>query len=128
MAGERISRRKLAAFVADKLASGAPAEDIIKQTAAYLIETNQTKDVELLVRDIEEALMVHGIVIADVTSAHQLTDEAKSAIGRLVEAKALHLRETTDKSVLGGIRVDVPGKRYDGTLRRKINLLKSTER
>lgn len=128
MAGERISRRKLAAYVADKLASGAPAKDIIEQTAAYLIETNQTKDVELLVRDIEEALMIRGIVIADVTAAHPLTNDAKDAIGHLLAAKDLHIRETTDRAVLGGIRVDVPGKRYDGTLRRKINLLKSSER
>ncbi len=128
MAGERISRRKLAAFLADKLASGAPASDVITQTAAYLIETKQTHDVELLVRDIEEKLMAKGIVVADVTVASPLTNEAKSAIASLLEAKDLHVRETVDPSVLGGIRVAVPGKRYDATLRNKINLLKSLER
>lgn len=127
MTSERIPRRKLAAFLADKLASGAPANDVLVQAAAYLIETKQTHDVELLVRDIEEALMAKGIVIADVTAARPLTSEAKSAIASLLEAKDLHLRETTDMSVLGGVRVEVPGMRYDGTLRRKINLLKATE-
>jgi F-type H+-transporting ATPase subunit delta len=128
MAGERISRRKLAAYMADRLASGAPANDVIMQAAAYLIETKQTHDVELLVRDIEEKLMAKGIVVADVTAASPLTDEAKSAIASLLEAKDLHVRETVDSSVLGGIRVAVPGKRYDATLRHKINLLKSLER
>jgi F-type H+-transporting ATPase subunit delta len=128
MAGERISRRKLAAFLADQLALGVPAGDVITRAAAYLIETKQTHDVELLVRDIEEELMVRGVVVADVTAARPLTDEARSAIASLLEAKDLHVRETVDPSVLGGIRVAVPGKRYDATLRNKINLLKSLER
>jgi F-type H+-transporting ATPase subunit delta len=127
MAVERISRRKLAAYLADKLVSGAPAKEVIEQIAAYLIETKQTKDVELLVRDIEEALMIRGVVVADVTAAHSLTSEAKSLVAHLLDAKDLQLRETVDTSVLGGIRVDIPGKRFDGTLRRKINLLKTTE-
>lgn len=128
MAGKRISRRKLAAFLADKLASGAPANDVIDQAAAYLIETKQTHDVELLVRDIEEALMDRGVVVADVTAARPLTNDTKAAISSLLEAKDLHVRLAIDPSVLGGIRIGVSGRRYDATLRRKINLLKSTER
>lgn len=128
MAGMRITRRKLAAFMADKLASGAPADDVLQQAAAYLIETKQTHDVELLVRDVEDELMRRGIVVADVTAARPLSGEAKAAIARLLDAKDLHVRETVDASVLGGIKVEVPGKRYDATLRRRINLLKSAER
>jgi F-type H+-transporting ATPase subunit delta len=128
MAGERITRRKLSAYVADKLVAGAQAKDILAQAAAYLIETKQTHDVDLLVRDIEDQLMKRGVVIADVTAARSLNDEAKKAIAKLLDAKDLHIRESVDPSVLGGIRIDVPGKRYDATLRRKINLLKATER
>ena len=128
MAGERISRRKLAAHIADKLVSGAPADEVIKQAAAYLIETKQTRDVDLLVRSIEEALMARGLVVADVASAHPLTGDVKKAIAELLGAKNLQTRETVDPSLLGGVRVDVPGKRYDATLRRKINSLKTLER
>ena len=128
MAGERISRRKLAAFFADKLAEGAPRADLMTQAAAYLIETRLTRDVPLLVRDIEDQLMARGIVVADVTAAHPLTEDIKAQIADLLGAKDLQIRETVDASVLGGIRVEVPGKRYDATLRRKINQLKSQER
>lgn len=128
MAGERIPRRKLSAFLADKLASGAPAKDVMAQAAAYLIETKQTHDVELLVRDIEEALTAKGVVVADVTTARPLAREAKSAIADFLGATDLHLRETVDPSVLGGIRVVAPGGRYDATLRHKINQLKLLER
>lgn len=127
MAGKRISRRKLASFVADTISHGAPADEVINQTAAYLIEARQTHDVELLGRDIEEALMVNGIVIADVTAARPLTSESTSAIAALLGAKQLHVRETADASIIGGILVKVSGKRYDATLRHKLNVLKSTE-
>lgn len=128
MASERLSRRKLAAFIAGKLVEGTAAEDVIKQAAAYLIETRQTHDVELLVRDIEEVLMEQGIVIADVTAAYPLTEQTKAAIADFLEAKELHVRETVDKTVLGGVRVELPGQRYDGTLRHKIGRLKANQR
>ncbi len=128
MAGMRISRRKLSIFLADRLMAGAPAKDVMTQAAAYLIETKQTHDVALLVRDIEEQLMEQGVVVADVTAARPLTSDVKSALTSLLKAKELHVRESIDASVLGGIRVDIPGKRYDATLQRKINLLKSTGR
>lgn len=128
VSGERISRRKLAAHLADRLASGAPADEVMTGAAAYLIETKRTHDAPLLVRDIEERLMTKGIVVADVTTARSLASEALAAIGTMLNAKDLHVRLAVDPSVLGGIRVGVPGKRYDATFRRKLNLLKSTER
>ena len=128
MAGVRISRRKLSAYVADRLASGQAANEAISQVAAYLVETRQTHDVELLVRSIEEELMNHGVVVADVAAAHPLSEGIKEQIARLVDAKELHIRLAIEPDLLGGIRVDVPGKRFDATLKRKINLLKSVER
>lgn len=123
----RISRRKIAAFVADKLAAGVPADMAIKEAAAYLIETKRTSERELLVRDIEDVLAEKGIVVADVTSAHPLSDALRSEIRTLIGAKELHLRESTDAAVLGGIRVDMPGARFDGTIQRKINALRAQQ-
>jgi F-type H+-transporting ATPase subunit delta len=119
-----ISRRKLAAFIADELASG-NGEEAIRQAAAYLIETGQTKSAGLLARDIEEALSSHGVVVADITTARPLDKEMKTAVASMLNAKELHARETVDETVLGGVRVEVAGKRYDGTLRHKIDLLKA---
>lgn len=122
--GSVISRRKLAGFIADTLQSGDDATTVIKQAAAYLIETRQIRSAGLLVRDIEEALLERGIVVADVTTAHPIGKEERATLAKLFPSEQLHIRETIDASVLGGIRVEVPGKRFDGTLQHKIDLLK----
>ena len=119
----KISRRKLAAYVADEFQAG-NGKAALKQAAAYLVETGRTRAAGLLVRDIEEALAENGTVVADITSAHPLDESEKAAIARLFPAKELHIRETVDPSVLGGIRAEIPGKRFEGTLKHKIDLLK----
>jgi F-type H+-transporting ATPase subunit delta len=124
---QRISRRKLAAYVADRLGDAKTARAALKEAAAYLVDTRRTRELELLVRDIEDALAVRGTVIADVTSAHPLSSTLKSEITKLVGAKTLSLRESIDPDVLGGIRVDIPGKRYDATVRRKLIALKAKQ-
>ncbi|HJP81549.1 MAG TPA: F0F1 ATP synthase subunit delta [Candidatus Saccharimonadales bacterium] len=123
----RISRRKIAAFVADQLIAGKPATKAVKGAAAYLVETKRTSEVDLLVRDIEDVLAGSGIVVADVTSAHPLTDGIRTEIRTLVHAKELHLRESIDPTVLGGVRVDIPGARFDGTAQRKLNALRAQQ-
>lgn len=123
----RLSRRKLAAYVADKLIAGDKPTAALKEAAAYLVDTRRTREQELLVRDIEDALATRGTVVADVTSAFPLSSSLKSEIKKLVGGKTLQFRETVDKDVLGGVRVDVPGKRFDGTIRRKLMQLKAKQ-
>lgn len=121
----RLSRSKLAGFVADQLVGGMAKADVLKQLAAYLIETGRTRELELLVRDIKAALSERGITVADVTSAHPLTDLLRQEITTKVDGGRLQLRETIDESVLGGIRIDLPGRRFDGTIARRLNGLKA---
>src|SRR5262245_19848518 len=120
----RLSRRKIAAFAVDKLLTGTPKKDVLREIAAYLVDTRRTRELELLVRDIEDALASRGIVVADVVSARPLSDTLKAEVVKLADAKSVQLRETIDESVLGGVRVNLPGQRFDGTIRRKINALK----
>ena len=121
----RISRRKIADYTAEQLVSGKKASDVIKEVAAFLIDTKRTREAELLVRDIETALASRGIVVADITSAFPLTEALKADVKKLVGSKELLLRETVDPGVLGGIRLQIPGKRLDATLKRKIQALKT---
>jgi F-type H+-transporting ATPase subunit delta len=121
----RLSRRKLAVYAADKLQAGASVSESLNEIAAYLIDTRRTRELELLVRDIEDALATRGTVVADVTTAHALSEELKTAIGALVGAKNLQMRETIDESVLGGVRIDIPGKRFDGTMRHTLTALRA---
>ena len=123
----RLPRRKIAAFVADKLVSGEKPALALREAAAFLVDTRRTREQELLVRDIEDALAERGVVVANVTSAHPLTGTLKAEIAKLAGGKTVRLRETVDPAVLGGVRVDVPGKRFDGTIRRKLTALKAKQ-
>lgn len=122
---QRLSRRKIAEHAANKLVSGVTSKKVLKEVAAYLVEARRTREMELVVRDIEAALAEKGIVVADVTSARPLTAQLKGEVSKLVGTKNVQLRETIDETVLGGMRVTVPGKRFDGTVRRKLTVLKS---
>jgi F-type H+-transporting ATPase subunit delta len=122
---QRLSRRKIAEHAANKLVSGVASKKVLKEVAAYLVEARRTREMELVVRDIEAALADKGIVVADVTSARPLSTQLKGEVSKLVGTKNVQLRETIDETVLGGMRVMVPGKRFDGTVRRKLTVLKS---
>ena len=122
---QRLSRRKIADHAAGKLVSGVSSKKVLQEVAAYLVETGRTREMELIVRDIEAALAEKGIVVPDVTSARPLSSSLKAEVAKLTGAKNVQLRETIDESVLGGMRVTVPGKRFDGTVRRKLTVLKS---
>lgn len=122
----RISRRKLAQHVAEKLIKG-DGKKALNELAAFLVETRRTDEVELLVRDIEQELADRGVVVADITTAHPLSESLKTDIKKMVGGNTLQVRETIDESVLGGVRVDIPGKRFDGTIRRKLTALKAKQ-
>lgn len=122
----RISRRKLAEHTATKLIKG-ESKKALSELAAFLVEARRTDEVELLVRDIEQELADRGVVVADITTAHRLSDSLKTDIKKMVGGNTLQVRETIDESVLGGVRVDIPGKRFDGTIRRKLTALKAKQ-
>ena len=126
MAG-RISRRKLAIHAALQLKEGISSKKVLNELAAFLIESRRTKEIDLIVRDIEQELADRGIVVADITTARPLSDALKNDIKQLVGGKTLQIRETVDETVLGGVRIDTPGKRFDGTIRRKLTALKAKQ-
>lgn len=124
----RLSRRKIALFVADKLlASKTSADEALRELAAYLVATRRTRELDLIVRDIEEVLADNGIVMANVTSARPLDAAVKAEITKMLDAKEVQLRESVDETLLGGIRIDTPGKRFDGTIRHKLNALRAKQ-
>lgn len=125
----RLSRRKLAAHVADQLLAG--KKDVVEELAAYLVETRRTDEYELIVRDIEYALADRGVLVADVAAAHDLSSESKDAITSylksVTKAKAIQLRSTVDQSLLGGVRITSSIGELDGTLKRKIMTLRASK-
>lgn len=128
MAGAKLSRRKIAAYFADEVVAG---RDVVEPLAAYLIESKRIREVSLIVRDIEAALLERGILVADVASSYALADDTQKAITNYLKdktkAKDIHLRQSVDASLLGGVRIETPDGRLDTTLRHRLNQLTASK-
>lgn len=116
----KISRRKLALYVAETFEATHKLDTVLTEVAAYLVEAKRTREAELLVRAIEDELAARGIVIAHVVTARPLAQELEKAIKNLIDAREIHLDAEVDPSVIGGVRIETPGKLLDATIKRKL--------
>lgn len=122
----KISRRKLAKYVADAAETGVLAE-ALRAIAAYLIESRRLREAELVVRAIEDEFAARGVVIARVESARPLSVELKQSIAELVDARELHFVETVTPELIGGVRIETPGNLLDATIQRKLLALRQAK-
>ena len=127
MAG-KISRRKLAEHTAKRLANGDPTNGVMRELAAYLIESRREKEAELIVRDVENALLAKGTAVATVVSARKLADDAKKALREFISSqysgvKTVELREKVDSSLIGGVRLELPDRQLDASVKSKLEKL-----
>lgn len=124
----KISRRKLAHHAAQRLAGGDAVSDVMRELGAYLIESRRQRELELIVRDIETALLGTGIAIASTTSARALSEAAKRDVIDMIKTNydgvtQVLLREQIDSSVIGGVKIELPDRQLDATVRTKLEKL-----
>lgn len=128
MAGRRISRRALAAHYARRVIEG---DDLVaRQLAAYLIETRRVKELPLIVRDIEDALLAQGVVIADVIGARPIDTRTEKSIADYligIYGGEVALRMSVQPEVIGGVRIRTPDAELDTTIKRKLINLQATK-
>lgn len=124
---DKISRRKLAQYVADQLSAGAALDAVLQELAAYLIDTGRTREVALVIRAIEDTLAERGTVLARVTTATELTSELRRDIEVMIGARQVTIDATIDPSVIGGVRIETPGKVLDATVQRKLLALRQAK-
>lgn len=125
----KLSRRDLAKHVASRLIDGASQADTTKQLAAYLIQSRRTKELPLIVRDIQFYLAEQGHIAGKVTSAHELTaatlKELEAFTKNKTGAKNVSLDTEVDASLLGGVKLEIPGYELDSTVARHLTILKT---
>ncbi len=126
---QRISRKKLATHIADEMATGRHGKDLVKRVAAYLAGSGQRKNLDLLLHDIADALHKrHGHMFVTVTTARRLSDSLRHNVehflSRLNHAKRIEIEHKTDPSMKGGVVIQTPGRKYDGSLSGKIKRLR----
>lgn len=125
----RLSRRKIAEYCVKELLAGSSRMKLAKLLAAYLVESKRTKELDVIISDIDYEISLHGLVSAEVVSAHALDVSTKKAIEKLVadvaEAHKVDLRSSVDSALLGGFRLDFAGLELDTTMAKKLNSLRT---
>lgn len=125
----RLSRRQLARYSAEQLLAGVSQKLVSERLAAYLLDTRRMKEIDLLAQDILTYLAQSGTVVATVTSAFELAESTRQSLRDLIEhqtgARHISFNEHVDPTVLGGVRIELPGQELDATVARKLNQLKS---
>ena len=125
----KLSRRKIATVVAERLLEG--DKTIIKDLAGYLFYTKQTRSINLLVRDIENALLDKGVLAAKVVSAHDLADSVKKQIDAFLldesGANSVQVQYSIDKDLIGGIQISTPQAILDTSIKNKLQRLKAAK-
>lgn len=124
----KLSRRKLAGNAAARLNSGENKKTVLQELAAYLIDSNRKKEATLIVRDIEAMLVDAGTAIGTVISARPLNTAALETIESFVKQQHSHvknvvLREQIDETLIGGVRLELPGHQLDASVKAKLEQL-----
>lgn len=125
----KLSRRSLALHVATHLVSGKPQKEIALQLAAYLVSSRRTKELSSIIRDIQFYLADHGHIAGTVTSAQELSASTLKAIESFAKtatgAKTVSFDTLIDESLIGGIKMQIPGYELDSTIARQLTILKT---
>lgn len=125
----KLSRRRVAREVVRLLvANPARKSEVLRQVAAYLIQTKQANQSHLLLGDIaDELLLAQGTLYADVRSAFGLSDASRDSIiamlTRETGAKTVELSVKVEPELIGGVVITTPQLALDASIKRQLNQL-----
>lgn len=129
---QKITRRKLAEYLADQLHAGKSPQHIARQAASYLVEQRQTDQLELLVRDIEDVLATkYRAVSAHITTAHALDVDTRKQLADFIKQteqaqSVIVASEVVDTDLIGGVIIQTPAHTFDSSVRNKLKQLVAT--
>ncbi len=120
----KLTRRQLADYIL-----GHRGKEAIQQVAGYLISNGRSKEVDLVIREVESQLLHQGRAVAHVESARKLeADEQKNVIKMLKsqssDIQSVEIINEIDPSLLGGVVVRTPEQEVDLSIRSRLNRMK----
>lgn len=125
------SNKTVARAVVAELKAGRSMKRVSKSLASYLIEERRMNDVGAIIRDVEKQLLVQDETLyIHVTTAHGLSASTQKEITTMFavksDAKRVHIEETINPDVIGGVRCETAEHRLDLTVRRQLQRLKGS--
>lgn len=121
----KVPRHILAEAIAKRTLTVSDTRELSRQIAAYLLVENRTSELESILRDIMQYRADHGVLEAEVVTAHEVQNHVLSDVVQLLQAaypnaKEVHVSERLDLTVIGGLRVDMANEQLDMTVASKL--------
>ncbi|MES2971240.1 MAG: F0F1 ATP synthase subunit delta [Patescibacteria group bacterium] len=126
----RVPRHVLAQVIAKRTLETSDTKTLAREIAAYLLTEGRTAELESILRDVMQYRQEHGILEADVVTAHQVEDEVLQDVKQWLKsaypkAKNISLNQVHDAAVIGGIKIDMPNQQLDMTIKAKLSKFKT---
>jgi F0F1-type ATP synthase delta subunit len=121
----KLSRVKLAEVLTAHLKKGSPKR-LSGEIAAYLLAEGRTRELDSLLRDMQQLEADHGRVEATAVTAYPLSAkslaEAKSTLKKAFpSARQIVVSERIDPDVIGGVRLELANQQLDVSVRSRLN-------
>ncbi|HVV25993.1 MAG TPA: F0F1 ATP synthase subunit delta [Candidatus Saccharimonadales bacterium] len=125
----KVARTRVARAIADRTLKQGVSRRLSRELAAYLLSERRTGELDSLLRDIQADWAEAGHVEVIAASAFPLTAAVRSDITRRVKAiypraKQVIINEVHDPTVVGGVRLSLPDRQLDLSIRTKLNRFK----
>jgi F-type H+-transporting ATPase subunit delta len=124
----KISREKKKAILSNAFASVNP---LVLNTLMLLVDRHRESEIMDVANEFSElANEERGIESANVYSVRPLTDEERTALSvsfaKKIDKKSLQIENIVDSDLLGGIKIRIGNRIFDGSLRGKLDRLERT--
>lgn len=125
----KAPRTRLARLIADTTLKQGVSRRLNKEVAAYLLTEGRVAELDSLLRDVQADWAEAGHVEVTARSAHPLTSSVRNDIKREVKkvhpgAQTIVINEVNDPDIVGGVRLNLPNRQLDLSIRTKLNMFK----
>ncbi len=126
----KVPRHILAEVIAKRTLDMSDTKSLAREIAAYLLAERRTAELESILRDVMQYRQDHGMLEADVVTAHEVQNNVLQDVKHLLQAaypkaKTINLNQVQDTSVIGGLRIDMPNEQLDMTIKAKLSKFKT---
>lgn len=127
----RTSRTRLAKLLAERTLKHGVSRRFDKEVAAYLLSEGRVNELDSLLRDVQADWAEAGHVEVIARSAYPLSAAIKADIRREVKkvhpaARQIVVNEVIDPDMVGGVRLNLPNRQLDLSIRSKLNMFKQS--
>lgn len=127
----KAPRTRLAKLIAERTLRQGPSKRFDKEVAAYLLSEGRISELDSLLRDVQADWAEAGHVEVVARSAYPLSVAVKADIRREVKkvhpaAQQIVINEVIDPDMVGGVRLNLPNRQLDLSIRTKLNRFKQS--